>query len=70
VGGREGRGSGKWELDLFMAVGLAVSALPRITYMNEMFAGAESFNQPLNNWNVSNLRYMNRTYYGATSLAA
>ena len=26
VGGREGRGSGKWELDLFMAVGLAVSA--------------------------------------------
>ena len=24
-----------------------------VTYMNEMFAGAESFNRPLNNWNVS-----------------
>ena len=27
-------------------------------YMNSMFAGATSFNQPLNNWNVSNVTDM------------
>ena len=32
-----------------------------------MFDGAESFNQPLNNWNVSNVRYMNFMFRGARS---
>ena len=27
--------------------------------MSEMFSGAASFNQPLNDWNVSNVKYMN-----------
>ena len=28
-----------------------------VTSMTNMFTGAESFNQPLNKWNVSNVRY-------------
>ena len=32
-----------------------------------MFANAEAFNQPLNNWNVSNVRYMDGMFYWATS---
>ena len=32
-----------------------------------MFAGANSFNQPLNNWNVSNVTNMNYMFENATS---
>ena len=32
-----------------------------------MFASARSFNQPLNNWNVSNVTDMHLMFYGATS---
>ena len=32
-----------------------------------MFWFATSFNQPLNNWNVSNVRYMDELFYGASS---
>ena len=35
--------------------------------MSFMFWHAESFNQPLNNWNVSNVTYMNRMFDGAES---
>ena len=35
--------------------------------MNEMFACAESFNQPLNKWNVSNVTDMNSMFYSAKS---
>ena len=40
--------------------------------MKEMFEGANSFNQPLNNWNVSNVEKMTRMFEAivrATSLA-
>jgi len=32
-----------------------------------MFSAARSFNQPLNNWNVSNVRDMNSMFDGASS---
>ena len=32
-----------------------------------MFNDARAFNQPLNNWNVSNVRYMNRMFWDAKS---
>ena len=32
-----------------------------------MFQGAESFNQPLNNWNVSNVTDMDRMFFDARS---
>ena len=32
-----------------------------------MFEGAHSFNQPLNNWNVSNVTHMNRMFWAAKS---
>ena len=32
-----------------------------------MFYKARSFNQPLNNWNVSNVRNMGHMFYYATS---
>ena len=35
--------------------------------MINMFNGASSFNQPLNNWNVSNVDDMGRVFDGATS---
>ena len=34
--------------------------------MINMFDGANNFNQPLNNWNVSNVEYMNYMFYGAS----
>ena len=33
-----------------------------VTNMSSLFAGASSFNQPLNNWNVSNVKTMNRMF--------
>ena len=33
--------------------------------MGSMFNGISSFNQPLNNWNVSNVKTMRWTFYGA-----
>ena len=38
-----------------------------VTNMGHMFAGATSFNQPLNNWDVSNVRYERGMFFGATS---
>ena len=35
--------------------------------MNGMFRGANSFNQPLNAWNVSQVTNMNDIFKGATS---
>ena len=35
--------------------------------MEQMFYGAESFNQSLNNWNVSNVRDMESMFSGARS---
>ena len=35
--------------------------------MRDMFTGATSFNQPLNNWNVSNVTDMDSMFYEATS---
>ena len=35
--------------------------------MSEMFWGAESFNQPLDNWNVSNVENMSLMFRDATS---
>ncbi|AJK51390.1 hypothetical protein MCCG_0421 [Mycoplasma capricolum subsp. capripneumoniae 87001] len=35
--------------------------------MCAMFHGAESFNQPLNNWDVSNIKNMRYMFKGATS---
>ena len=35
--------------------------------MYKMFANASSFNQPLNNWNVSNVKFMNDMFYHARS---
>ena len=32
-----------------------------------MFQGAHSFNQPLNNWNVSNVKDMRIMFYDASS---
>ena len=32
-----------------------------------MFAYAQSFNQPLNNWNVSNVKYMTEMFDSALS---
>ena len=32
-----------------------------------MFHGAESFNQPVNKWDVSNVKNMDRLFYKATS---
>ena len=36
--------------------------MSKVTNMSEMFNGASSFNQPLNNWNVSNVKTMNRMF--------
>ena len=33
--------------------------------MGEMFYGAKTFNQPLNNWNVSQVTHMGEMFYGA-----
>ena len=38
-----------------------------VTNMNDMFSGATSFNEPLNNWNVSNVTDMDRVFEDATS---
>ena len=35
--------------------------------MRMMFGGATSFNQPLNNWNVSKVREMNCMFWNAES---
>ena len=34
--------------------------------MNSMFEGAYSFNQPIGDWNVSNVRDMRNMFFGAT----
>ena len=34
-----------------------------VTYMHAMFENANSFNQPLNKWNVSNVRSMSYMFY-------
>ena len=39
----------------------------KVTDMEGMFDGAESFNQPLNKWNVSNVENMFQMFKGATS---
>ena len=36
-------------------------------YMGGMFKGAESFNQPLNKWNVSKVTNMNSMFNEASS---
>ena len=38
-----------------------------VTDMTCMFASARSFNQPLNNWNVSKVTNMQAMFWGATS---
>ena len=38
-----------------------------MTNMEAMFWGATSFNQPLNNWNVSKVTYMYDMFEEATS---
>jgi len=38
-----------------------------VTNMNRMFNGATSFNQSLNNWDVSSVTNMDRMFYDATS---
>ena len=38
-----------------------------MTSMESMFWGATSFNQPLNNWNVSKVTYMEEMFEEATS---
>ena len=38
-----------------------------VTNMSDMFRYATSFNQPLNNWNVSNVKNMRRMFWFATS---
>ena len=38
-----------------------------VTNMSDMFRYATSFNQPLNNWNVSNVKYMGAMFQGARS---
>jgi surface protein len=35
--------------------------------MKWMFSGAKAFNQPLNNWNVSNVTSMNDMFNGASA---
>jgi len=41
--------------------------LSGVTNISNMFVGATSFNQPLNNWNVRNVRNMSSMFAGATS---
>ena len=41
-----------------------------MTDMRAMFAGARSFNQPLNKWNVSKVTNMEDMFRNASSLAA
>ncbi len=38
-----------------------------MTNMRYLFGGATSFNQPLNNWNVSKVREMNCMFWNAES---
>ena len=38
-----------------------------VRYMNAIFYGAQSFNQPLNMWNVSNVEDMGAMFGKATS---
>ena len=40
--------------------------MSKVTNMSEMFNGASSFNQPLNNWDVSNVRNMRYMFYNVT----
>ena len=35
----------------------------RTAAMHSMFFKCENFNQPLNNWNVSNVKFMNEMFY-------
>ena len=53
-------------------VNLEISAtdapdLSNVSDLSNMFAGAESFNQPLNNWDVSNVINMNNMFFNASS---
>ena len=44
-----------------------VGVAPALRNMKNMFGGAESFNQPLNNWNVSKVIAMDSMFWNATS---
>ena len=44
-----------------------VPDLSQVTNMDVMFAGAESMNQPINNWDVSNVTSMMSLFYEAVS---
>jgi surface protein len=41
--------------------------LSQVTNMSYMFSSAETFNQPLNNWDVSGVTDINNMFYGAES---
>ncbi len=41
--------------------------MSKVKYMENMFCSARSFNQPLNEWNVSNVIDMEQMFRGATS---
>jgi len=41
--------------------------LSNVTSMSSMFIGAESYNQPMNNWDVSNVTDMGQMLYAASS---
>ena len=41
--------------------------MSKVTDMSYMFQGADSFNQPLNKWNVSKVTNMGGMFYDASS---
>ncbi|MGX2982879.1 BspA family leucine-rich repeat surface protein [Helicobacter sp. 23-1045] len=51
----------------FNAGGLNAWNMSSVTKCEDMFAGAKSFNQPLEDWNVANVCYMQRLFNGAES---
>ena len=48
-------------INLQFAAGIDTPDLIQVSDMSGMFAGCTAFNQPLNNWNVSNVQRMGRT---------
>ena len=44
-----------------------IKYVSNVTDMYHMFQNASSFNQPLNHWNVSNVRYIGGMFRGAES---